>query len=351
MNILKQTVGIDVSMDSFEARFGTIDTNQEQSISKSQTFNNDIKGFRRFLKWALSLRADKSLPLSFVMEVTGVYHENLAYFLHEKAYAVVIVLSNKIRNYAKSLETKSKTDSIDALTITRFALERKLTPWSPPEPFIRAIKGLAREYLSLKTMMTEIKNQIHAKQSANYSDKDIIKRKRRLLNELQKQIDEILQQIKKHFQSKPGLYDKITKVATIKGIGEITIIIILAETNCFEHVTNINQLISYAGLDVVLNESGKKKGKTTISKRGNKFIRRAMFMPAMSACRSNTEMKETFARLVSRGINKKAAVIAVARKLLVLIYTLWKNDSVFIRNYKRTKPLNLKPVVCSLQIA
>jgi transposase len=324
-------------MDFFEARFGTIDTNQDELISKSEKFNNNISGFKKFLNWSLSVRASKLLPVSFVMEVTGVYHEKLAYFLHGKGYQVVIVLPNKIRNYAKSLEIKSKTDPIDAMTITRFALERKLNPWSPPEPFIRAIKALSREYLSLKVMITEIKNKIHAKQFANYTDKDVSKRKTRLLKELQRQIDEILQHIKKLLQSKPGLYEKITKVATIKGIGEVTVIIILAETNCFEHVTNINQLISYAGLDVVLNQSGKKKGKTTISKRGNKFIRRALFMPAMSACRSNKKMKETFARLVSKGKNKKAAIVAIARKLLILIYTLWKNDSEYIQHYKQTK--------------
>lgn len=347
LNILKQTVGIDASMDDFEARFGTIDSNQDECISKAEKFDNNFKGFNKFLKWALSLRTSKLLPVSFVMEVTGVYHENLAYFLHSKGFQVVIVLPNKIRNYAKSLETKSKTDPIDAMVITRFALERKLTAWSPPEPFIRAIKELSREYVALKTMITEVKNQIHAKQFANFTDKDVIKRKRRLLKELQKQVDEILMQIKKLFQSKPGLYEKITKVATIKGIGEITAIIILAETNCFEHVTSISQLISYAGLDVVLNESGKKKGKTTISKKGNKFIRRALFMPAMSACRSNQKMKETFAHLVSKGKNKKAALIAVARKLLVLIYTLWKNDTEYIQDYKRTKPENKNLVACN----
>ena len=84
MNILKQTVGIDVSMDSFEARFGTIDTNQEESISKAQKFINDSLGFKKFLKWALSIKLSGKLPLTFVMEVTGVYHENLAYFLTKK---------------------------------------------------------------------------------------------------------------------------------------------------------------------------------------------------------------------------------------------------------------------------
>lgn len=215
MNILKQTVGIDVSMDFFEARFGTIDTNQEESISKAQKFINDSLGFKKFLKWALSIKLSDKLPLTFVMEVTGVYHENLAYFLYEKGCQVVIVLPNKIKNYAKSLEIKSKTDPIDAMTITRFALERKLTAWNPPEPFIRAIKTLSREYLSLKMMITDIKNKIHAKKSAHYPDKDSIRRKRRLLKELKRQIEEILGQIKILFQSKPELNQRINKVATI----------------------------------------------------------------------------------------------------------------------------------------
>jgi transposase len=342
LNILKQTLGIDVSMDDFEARFGTIDTLQGQEISKSVKFDNNLTGFKKFLKWAINNKVSDCLPIVFVMEVTGVYHENLAHFLHKNGHQVVIVLSNKIRNYAKSLESKSKTDPIDAAVITRFGLERKLDPWTPPEPFLATLRALSREYHSLKELATEIKNQLHAKAKAFSNDFSTIKRKRKLLNTLDKQIKEILSEINQLIKAKPELYKKLKKVATIKGVGEITIITILAETNCFEHVSNIKQLISYAGLDVVLNQSGKKKGKTTISKRGNKFIRKALFMPAMSACKHNLKMKQVFARLVTNGKNKKAAIIAIARKLLVLIYTLWSNDSVFIQDYQHAKtPIKL----------
>lgn len=334
-------------MDNYEARFGTIDSSQEEKISLPQNFKNNISGFKKLLNWVVKQRTSESLPVIFVMEVTGIYHENLAHFLFENGQQVVIVLPNKIRNYAKSLETKSKTDPIDALVITRFGLERKLEPWTPPEPFISAIKALCREYHSLKEMSTEIKNQIHAKEYAFFNDKTTINRKKKLLNTLGKQLNEILSEIDILIKSKTELNNKINNVATIKGIGTITIITILAETNCFEHVTNINQLISYAGLDVVLNQSGKKKGKTTISKKGNKFIRKALFMPAMSACRSNYKMKEVFARLVSKGKNKKAAIIAIARKLLVLIYTLWKNDSVFIQDYHGTNSIHNNSVLCT----
>ena len=144
-------------MDNYEARFGTIDSSQEEKISLPQNFKNNISGFKKLLNWVVKQRTSESLPVIFVMEVTGIYHENLAHFLFENGQQVVIVLPNKIRNYAKSLETKSKTDPIDALVITRFGLERKLEPWTPPEPFISAIKALCREYHSLKEMPLKLK--------------------------------------------------------------------------------------------------------------------------------------------------------------------------------------------------
>ncbi|MBY5960300.1 IS110 family transposase, partial [Membranicola marinus] len=73
----------------------------------------------------------------------------------------------------------------------------------------------------------------------------------------------------------------MNKVATIKGVGRTTIITILCETNGFHMVRNIRQLVSYAGLDIVFNESGKFKGKTRISKRGNNRIRECLYMPAL----------------------------------------------------------------------
>ena len=90
----------------------------------------------------------------------------------------------------------------------------------------------------------------------------------------------------------------------------------------------------YAGLDVVFNDSGIKKGKTSISKKGNKFLRKAVFMPALSASKHNHKMKELYKRLVAKGKNKKLALIAVARKLLLLIYSLWKNNSEYIPDYQ-----------------
>ena len=333
MNILKQIIGIDVAMDNIEVRFGTTDIFQNQVITNSLTFKNSTPGFKKLLLWSEKNIISKEIPLFFVMEATGVYYENLAYFLFLNNFKVSVVLPNKIRNYAKSLESKSKTDPIDTASITRFGLERKLNLWTPPNNLIKSIKSLCREYYSIKTMITEVKNQLHAKNHSHLPDKHSIKRKTILLKMFNKQTKQIKKEISDIIQKDKELNEKVERLCKIKGLGFISIVTVIAETNCFDLVTNQKQLASYAGLDVVFNDSGIKKGKTSISKRGNKFLRKAVFMPALSACKHNHKMKELFTRLVAKGKNKKLALIAVARKMLLLIYTIWKNNTDYIPNY------------------
>jgi transposase len=333
-NIIKQIIGIDVSKDSIDLRFGSTDITQEETISKTAKFKNTTTGFDKLIEWKDKKIISKNIPLFFVMETTGVYYENLAYYLFEKGYNVTVVLANKISNYAKTLETKSKTDPIDAATITRFGLERKLKLWNPPSITMKSIKSLCREYHSTKDNITEIKNQIHALKTSYKADSKSIKRKTKQIKLLEQQTKEIITQIKTIIAKEENLSKRIKKIITAKGLGFITVVSVIAETNGFELVNNQKQLTSYAGFDVVLNNSGNRKGKTSISKKGNKYLRKAVFMPALSAIQHNQKMKELYKRLVQKGKNKKLALIAVARKLLLLIYTLWKNDTVYIPNYK-----------------
>jgi transposase len=334
MNILKQTVGIDVSYKTFNARFGTIDPQQNTIISQAKSFKNSPAGFKLFLRWIKTLIVSHDVPLIFVMEATGVYYEHLAHFLLEHGYQVAVVLPNKIRNYAKSLESKSKTDPIDAAVVTRFGLERQLSLWTPPSETLKTLRDLCREYHCLKANCTQIKNQLHALKSSFKPHRESFKRKTLLLKFLERQVALIKKELLALVKNEPDLAQRLKNIKTAKGLGDMTILTVLSETRCFELVTNQKQLTSYAGFDIVFNDSGMKKGKTSISKKGNTFIRKALFMPALSACRANPQMKELYKRLVSKGKNKKLAIIAVARKLLLLIYTLWKSNSVYIPDSK-----------------
>jgi transposase len=334
MNILKQTVGIDVSYKTFDARFGTTNTQQQITLSPSKSFKNSLAGFKLFLLWLKKYILSNDIPLVFVMEATGVYYEQLAHFLFQQGYQVAVILPNKIRNYAKSLESKSKTDPLDAAVITRFGLERQLSIWTPPSETLKTLRDLCREYHCLKANCTQIKNQLHALKSSFKPHRESFKRKSQLLKFLERQIVLIQKELHNLLKTEPDLAQRLKNIKTAKGLGDITILTVLAETRCFELVSNQKQLTSYAGLDIVFNDSGLKKGKTSISKKGNKFIRKALFMPALSACRANPDLKKLYQRLVAKGKNKKLAIVAVARKLLLLIYTLWKSNSVYIPDYK-----------------
>ncbi len=108
----------------------------------------------------------------------------------------------------------------------------------------------------------------------------------------------------------------------------------MAETNGFDLIRNKKQLSSYAGLDVKEKQSGTSvKGKPKISKKGNKHLRKALHMPALAAIRHDERFKSIFARLVSvHGIKMKAAV-AIQRKLLELMYTLYKKQEKYDMDY------------------
>jgi len=333
MEIIKQVIGVDVSKDTLAVCYGAVDQQQNQQIIEPETFTNTRKGFQELMFYAKKKAGQLKAPLYFVMEATGVYYENLAYFLNEKHQKVIVILPNKTKNYSKTLSIKSKTDPLDARMITQFGLERQMHLWSVPSPLMKAIKALTREYQSKKDIAAQIKNQLHAEKHSHKPLKESLKRNQASLAFFEKQLTEIEKQIKDIVKQDDDLNDRINKVDKIEGVGFMTIVSIISETNGFALIENAKQLASYAGLDVVYNESGLKKHKTTISKKGNKRLRKAVYMPALSACRHNPKLKELYIRLIAKKGTKKVALIAVARKLLLLIYTIFTKNVDYISNY------------------
>lgn len=332
MQTLKQIIGIDVSKDTLEVCFGSCFDNLSHSIGKSLKFNNDLSGFKRLLSW-VKKQQHKNIPLWFVMEATGVYYENLAYFLAKKDYAVAVILPNKVKSFMRTLDNKSKTDMLDARALTQFGLEKSLKKWQMPSETMKTLRDLIREYLSAKQTLNQISNRLHAKQHAYKAPKEIIKRQKQLIKVYNTQLGDITKQIEALIKQDIELSNKIAKVMTIKGIGFMTVVTLIAETNGFSLISNSKQLTSYAGMDIVHNQSGYRTGKTTISRKGNRFIRSAMYMPALCAIRFNNRLKDFYTRLVMRKNIKMIGITAVMRKLLGLVYTLWKKDQEYIPNY------------------
>ncbi|KUG09087.1 IS110 family transposase [Solirubrum puertoriconensis] len=142
--LLKYVVGIDIAKDSFVACFGSLDAHQRVRSSKPATFANDLPGFAALLRW-VTAQCTATAPLWFVVEATGVYYEELAYFLADQQQQLSVLLPNKVKHFAQSTEQKSKTDQLDARLLCRLGLERALPAWAPPTPALRRLRVLERE--------------------------------------------------------------------------------------------------------------------------------------------------------------------------------------------------------------
>jgi transposase len=167
----------------------------------------------------------------------------------------------------------------------------------------------------------------------------IVKNLEEIIALLDKQIKENEKMIKQKIKSDHFINEKVEKIIEIKGVGIITVATILAETNCFEMFINHRQLVSYAGYDIIENQSGKHVGRTKISKKGNSHIRRILHMPALSVV-SNGEpvFCNLYERVFERTKIKMKGYVAVQRELLCLIYALWKKGAKYERNYKNEHP-------------
>jgi transposase len=337
--IVKQVAGIDVAQNELVVCLGRMYDDWTPELYASKTFDNTSSGFVSFVEW-INKSTQSGVPVRYVMEATGVYHESLAYYLDEKGLEVSIVLPNKMSNYLRTLEVKTITDQTAARAIAMFGLERKLDQWSRPKGIFLTLRQLTRERGQLVDERTVLKNQLHAEQAGAKPNKKSIERINKRISLLDKQEKEILQELKELIQTDPQVKQVIVLMCSLPGIGLLTASAILGETNGFDLIRNKRQLTSYAGLDVREKQSGTSvKGKPSISKKGNKHLRKAMHMPALAAIRHDERFKAIFARLVSRhGIKMKAAV-AIQRKLLEMTYILFKTNTAYDKDHLLRQPL------------
>jgi len=335
--ILKQVLGVDVAQKELVVTLGRMFNDLTIDLYAYKVFRNNKAGIVSLLKWTKSL-IDKNIEVRFVMEATGVYHQKFAYYLDEKGYNLSIVLPNKISNYMRTLDTKTITDKTASRAICQFGIERKLDLWHRPKKTYKELQQLTRERSQLVDERVIVKNQLHAESTESEPNRGSLKRMKSRIIFLNKQEKEIKKEINDILIKDIVLKKELENICTIPGVGILTAVIVLAETNGFELIRNKKQLTSYAGLDIKEKQSGTSvKKKTRISKQGNRNLRKAMHLPSLSAVKHNESHKELYKRLVEKSGLKMKALVAVQRKLLELIYVVHKNKTVFKKDYEQEK--------------
>ena len=322
---LKYSVGVDVAKDQLKICISAIDEQQKVTVKSTCSFKNTIGGFEELYAWTRR-HAKEKLPVHYLMEATGIYHENLAWFLFSKDCSVTVILPNKAKKYIQGLGLKSKNDKIDAKGLAKMCAEQSLPLWKPISKNLYMLRSLTRLHEDLTVERTALNNRLQSMDFAMYDLKESKRSLRKLIKTMDKEIAHIESKIKEAIEIDPELNSRYKKISQVKGVGLMTFAVVVSETNGFELFTSIPQLVSYTGYDVIENQSGNIKGKSKMSKKGNSHIRRVLHMPALNVVKYEQEFKEFHTRVLVNTNIKMKAYVAVQRKLLCLIYTLWKKN-------------------------
>ena len=323
--VLKYAVGLDIAKNKFDACLAIIDEVQKVTIKSSRSsLSNSAKGFNELLSWVGKYFTNDT-PKVFCMEATGIYYQH--------GHSISVLVPHKARYYMRALGIKSKDDRADAKGLAMMAAQQSLKEWKPMSNQIYELRQLTRCYQQLQETRTMLRNQLQTMICGRLENQLVGESLTELIKSTEDQIDKIHDAIEVSLRKDPALWSKVENINTVKGLGLISIATVIAETDGFTLFENQSQLVCYSGYDVIRNQSGKRVGKTKISKMGNSHIRRILFMPAFSVVTYDIPpFADLYQRVYGRTAIKMKGYVAVQRKLLILIYTLWRKNEKFNPN-------------------
>lgn len=316
MNKYSEIYGIDISKNVFDVYGSQIGHNQ---------FKNDAEGFKSFLR---GLPKDALV----VMEATGYYHYRLAQFLYHEDVFVSVVNPLSIKRFIQMKLAKVKTDKSDAKAICDYGQMNAV-------PLYNALTDIQSECLQLFRLLdsylkhrTATKNKLKGEEVLGIPSRFVYRSLKRSLKHLNNEVEvleaRLLELVKQDQQH------QLTLLKSIPGMGVKTALFLIVVTDGFKKFETASQLCSYVGITPTIRESGSSvKGRSRISKVGNKKLRNLLFLCAFSACKHNKACKEIYDRLVAKGKSKKLALIAVANKLLKQAFAIAKSERPYDENF------------------
>jgi transposase len=172
-----------------------------------------------------------------------------------------------------------------------------------------------------------------------FASKAVVKQLEAGIKLFDSQLDMLKVAIEEKITSDPEVKRKTEAITDkLQGVAILTVATVLGETNGFAFFTNRRQTASFAGYDVIRDQSGKREGKTRISKKGNSHIRRALYFPAINVVKYKMKpFADKYHRIFERTKIKMKGYTAIQKDLLMMIFTIWKYDKKYDPNYNQTK--------------
>lgn len=317
-----RVAGIDVSAKKLDLCIQKNDRN-----GKVKSFANTPEGHRAIIKILKKAKIQR-----VCLEATGVYHLDLAVALYDaNRFEVMVVNPKAARRFAEATLTRTKTDVIDARLLAEYGKRMPFTPWKRPSNDILAIRACARRIASLVKQRTQAKNQLHAWKSTQSTPEFIVEDVELSIAQIDAQIQRLRKQALELIAAEPQLNEILALLLSVKGIAETSAIQLMGELLVLPADMTARQWVAMAGLDPRLHQSGSSVNKKArISKAGNRYLRMALYMPALSATRHERHVRGYYHHLVeTRGLKKIQAVCAVMRKLLHALHGMLRNRTTF----------------------
>ena len=315
-------VGLDVS-----ARWVDVSRAAAGEPVTTRRCANTPSGHRELGRWV----TQGNRRARVVLEATGTYSLDVARTLHRTRGVEVMVINPRAsKEFAGALGQRARTDQSAAEVLREYAARMPFTPWTPPAAVAWALRTIMRRVVHVIEMRTQERNRLHAGSATTELPASVRASLRQHIEQLGKQIADLEREARALVEPAPALRAGFRHLCSIKGIGCRSALLILSEVAVLPPELTVRQWVAQAGLDPRPIRSGTSVHPPIhISKRGNTYLRRALFMPALVAVRRNVAVQRFATDLTARGKAPLEVVVAVMRKLLHAIYGMLKTDTDF----------------------
>jgi transposase len=319
-------IGIDVSKDNLVIALRAANSKGFDIIKIS----NEPKSINTWIKTLSEHDA-------CILEYTGTYSSTFSYLLHQHKIRQSIITPGQSKSFGGVLKNITKNDERDALHLMFFAERNTPDFYKFSSDNILKIRQFRAAMRQQQKALRVVQNQLHAFEQLPYKEGIVIEIYQEQIKQLQANIQRLQDKIGTVTDENFKELDQ--KIQTVVGIGPKTSHAIISATNAFEGFDNVNQIAKFAGVAPEQESSGNYKAKSKINKNGNKELRAALYMAALSAVRFNNACKELYLRLRAKGKPRKQGLIAVAHKLIKQIWGVVKSGLDFDNEYHLKKQI------------
>jgi transposase len=289
-------------------------------------FSNNASGHEALSVWLK--KRDSRVRVS--LEATGIYSLDLALALDAEACVELMVLNPKLVNRFAQTVCRSKTDAADAMVLAEYSQRMPFYRWQRPAANHLALRTVSRYIGSLVVDQAGLKNRLRSAESTATTPRAVRVDLKRSLAAIERRVERLRAEALKLVQADVELHQRYQLLTTVPGIGPVNALTILSELILLAPAMTVRQWVASSGLDPVHRQSGTSLNKPSrISRAGNRRLRAALYMSALSASRYDRHLAAFYQALRARHKTGMQALMAVARKMLHAIYGIFKSSTPF----------------------